>query len=240
MGLKEDYTEIFQEVLEEDLKFEEFFDIAKERSRGKIWIIGSYVYKNLIKKLYGEDSVVESDKIDVDFVLEKPPIEGYEISDISGWTMGITAYPSIYFERIERIERNRILSRNEGGNRETENSKKEIKYRIDLNYLDTFVNLTKRKLETTIRNLLNISPFNVQSLAYDCDSQTLISGFLKGKGNIGFNAIRNRVLDINDIKEARMDAKLQGISLEMYLKNKANELGFELPERFRVKETRRN
>ncbi len=212
MNLRKEYSLIFNEFLKKDPKFEEFYDIVKKRSEGKIWVIGSYVYKNIIKELYGKGSVLESDKVDVDFVVENPLSERGGFKEPEGWDVRFTLYPSIFFEREVNNE----------------------KQRIDLNYLKTFINIYERGLKPNISNLLNISPFNIQSIAYDCDNKILIGGSGK-KENIGFNAIRNKIVDLNDYTEAKRQGEKKGLSLEEYVKEKADELGFNLPKRFKIK-----
>ena len=64
----EEYTSIIKRVISKDSLFNEAADIAKANSTGgKIWVVGSFLYKNILKEKYGLDNL----KIgDYDFILE--------------------------------------------------------------------------------------------------------------------------------------------------------------------------
>ena len=62
-----DATTLFKRTLE-DYPFDEFLDIVKYHSEGRIWVIGGFVYRNIIKELYG--TPFEEGPIDIDFLVE--------------------------------------------------------------------------------------------------------------------------------------------------------------------------
>ena len=49
-------SELFKRELKKNLpNFQDFYEIVKENSEGKIWFIGSSVYRPIIKKKYKRD-----------------------------------------------------------------------------------------------------------------------------------------------------------------------------------------
>ena len=48
----ENFTAKFKPYLK-DQKFLEVFDLVEQNSKGKIWLIGGFIYKNLASSLYG-------------------------------------------------------------------------------------------------------------------------------------------------------------------------------------------
>ena len=63
----QDLSKIFLENIKNNKEFLEALDIVKNNSQGKIWIIGGFVYRNIINKLYG----TKLPEIDIDFIVEK-------------------------------------------------------------------------------------------------------------------------------------------------------------------------
>lgn len=209
MNLKDEYTKAFQDFLSKYPDFENIYDIIDRNSskKGRNWIIGSFVYKNLIRKIHGID-IPEEDEIDIDFISEKPKRDIYKPR---GWKIQRTAWGNLYLSKEP--------------------------YRIDFNDLSTFIPLYRKGLEPTIKNFLDISPLNINGIAYDCENEKLISGSVKGKGYIGFNAIKNKKIIVNDYEEAESFAKHKELSVEELVKQIAEELGFDHSLRGIPKET---
>lgn len=61
------YTKIFLEEANEYSEFNEAIEIVKKNSTGNIWMIGGFVYRNIISNLHG----IKKPKIDLDFIVEK-------------------------------------------------------------------------------------------------------------------------------------------------------------------------
>lgn len=77
-----------------DPVFLEILDLVKQNSKGKIWIIGGFVYKNLTSALN-----VNKDKVynyDIDFIVEE---KNDPIKEIPGWKIEINNYGSQNYVR---------------------------------------------------------------------------------------------------------------------------------------------
>ena len=92
--------------------------------------------------------------------------------------------------------------------------------RIDLNYLLNFHSIVSRNLTPTIENYLTGAPLTVQSIAYDLDDEEIIIG------NKWTNSILRKLVEVNNLKEAKYEAKLSNVSIERLVEQKAEELGF--------------
>jgi len=185
-----EYTEVFEKFLKKYSDFPEIFNIAERNSRGKIWIIGGFVYRNIIRNIYGE--IREPEVIDIDFMLEKQA-EGRHLYAREGWDLKLTDYGNPYLVK--------------------ENT------RIDLNYLHNFHSIQARKLSPKFRHFFTGTPLNIQSIAYDF-SETKVIGWR------GIDAIKRRLVKINNLEEAKYDAKIKRVGLEEFVIKKAKELGF--------------
>ena len=64
-----DLSELFESIVSENETFNASLQIVKENSLdGRIWLIGGFVYRNLVNSLYGKSSLIK----DIDFIIEKP------------------------------------------------------------------------------------------------------------------------------------------------------------------------
>lgn len=189
---RSEYTEVFEKFLKESPDFPEIFDIAKRNSQGKIWIIGGFVYRNIIRNIYGE--IPEPEIVDIDFMLERSSKER-DLYTPKGWDFKISEYGNPYLVRE--------------------------KTRIDLNYLRSFHSITTRKLEPNMEHFFTGTPLNIQSIAYDLTDKNV--GVI---GECGIDAIKRRLVKINNLEEAEYDAQIKGVGLEEFVIKKAEELEF--------------
>ena len=148
-------TELFRDYLESSPEFEEAFNIAKKNSTGKIWAIGSFVYKNIIKEIYRE-KLQKLSEIDIDFLVEGKPEGRMYIP--RGWELRMTSYLNPYFLQ------------------------KEKKIMVDLNFLSNIHSILTRNLEPILKHFLTGTPLTIQSLAYDCDKEVIFGNI--GKSSI--------------------------------------------------------
>lgn len=138
--------EIYRKFLRRNQQFDEAYEIARKNSRGNVWVIGGYLYRNLAKEIYGEESVCTPDITDIDFLFEGQIRDFYMPA---GWELKFTDYGNPYFMRG--------------------------KERIDLNNLLTFSSILMRKLSPTLVHFLTGTPLNIQSVAYDCKAGKVIA-----------------------------------------------------------------
>jgi hypothetical protein len=141
---EQEFGNIYKLFLRGNQQFEEAYEIAKRNSKGNVWIIGGYFYRNLAKKIYGE-SVQIPEHVDIDFLLEGQIRDVYEPE---GWKLKMTDYGNIYFEKEDK--------------------------RTDLNDLQNMHSIRIRKLRPTIIHFLTGVPYNVQSIIFDCNNQKVI------------------------------------------------------------------
>lgn len=90
---------------------------------------------------------------------------------------------------------------------------------IDLIPMDNIEHIVVRKIEPTFENLLAGTPLDVQSIGYNLGTREII-------GEIGFGAINNKMVGVNDSEQLGIYAKKKDLRPERIIKDKASELGF--------------
>lgn len=90
---------------------------------------------------------------------------------------------------------------------------------IDLVEIRNLYSVVSRGVAPEISNYLTGVPLNIQSIAYDLDSNLII-------GEVGASAIGERIVRVNDWHFAEYAAEKKGISVEEMIKKKAEELEF--------------
>ena len=197
--LKIQYEEIFRAEWEKEPRREEILEIGKRNTEGGLWILGGLVYRTIIKGLYGRETRGEKGVIDVDFVAEK--LASHKNFTIPpGWTLKFTQYENPYLET-------------EG-------------YRVSLDSLYNYRPLLLRGIPfPELRDLLERTPLNIQSIAWDCTRESLIGA----KGILAIHNQRVQVNDYQDLGRAVRDLGLDPLSenLEKLVRKKAEDLGFE-------------
>lgn len=141
-----DATALFERSLV-DYPFDEFLDIAKHHSEGRIWIIGGFVYRNIIKEHYG--TPYEKRPIDIDFLVEE---YAEDITRPKGWELGSTSVGDLSFSKGDE-------------------------YEIALNGLVNFHSITSRDFPEEIQSFYSGTPLNIQSISYDCEERVVEGEF---------------------------------------------------------------
>lgn len=80
----QDLNKIFQTCLN-DSAFQEVLDLVKNNSKGKIWIIGGFIYRNIVSKLNNTDPY----NYDIDFIVEK---KNKTLKKVNGWRIENNSY----------------------------------------------------------------------------------------------------------------------------------------------------
>ncbi|MDP3987140.1 MAG: hypothetical protein Q8P81_02850 [Nanoarchaeota archaeon] len=78
-GKKLEYQERFRAQWEDEPRYEEILKIGKKNTRGRLYLLGGYVYRTIIKDLYG---IPMKKPIDIDFVAERLAETPY---NLEGW-----------------------------------------------------------------------------------------------------------------------------------------------------------
>lgn len=60
---------LFIKVIENDTDFREAVSLVRKNSSGNIWLIGGFLYQNLVAEIYG---LTKKKAKDIDFIVEKP------------------------------------------------------------------------------------------------------------------------------------------------------------------------
>lgn len=94
-------------------------------------------------------------------------------------------------------------------------------HRVDLNDLVNFRTPATETYKPTIENLLKRSPLTVQSIAWDCEGEIIV-------GDVGIISIDTKKVGVNNIIEAKYEAKRKEFTLEDFVKFKAEQLGFDV------------
>ncbi|MEX0920131.1 MAG: hypothetical protein WDZ69_00940 [Candidatus Pacearchaeota archaeon] len=97
---------------------------------------------------------------------------------------------------------------------------------ITISSLQNFHSIERRGLPPHIRHFYTGNPLNIQSIIYDCGEGDFRKGSVYGRR--GIDAIKTRRIKVNNIDEAKYEAKYKRVSLEKLIKDKAEELpGFD-------------
>lgn len=198
-----EFTGIFEDFLKSYPEFSEISEIVRRNSRAmgrrgqaKIWIIGGFVYRPIIKALYGP--IKEPSQTDIDFLISRGPASE-ELYIPKGWTPSITGAGYFYLEK---------------GN-----------VRVDLNYLYSFHSIGSvaraKGSVPKFKHFFKATPMDIQSIAYDLTNKDF--GVI---GKLGIAAMRNRVVRINNLEEAQFESQKRETKLEDYVREKAEEFGF--------------
>ena len=186
---KSQLEEKFKPYLENSV-FLEILDLVKKNSRGRIWVTGGFVYRNLVAALYGGNTY----SYDIDFIVEN---RNESLKEIPGWSIEINSYGVPNYVRA--------------GNRMSFTDIKKVKR---VGPLKKF----------TIEEVIDGTPFNIQSIAYEFAENRII-------GEKGIDTLKTRMIRINNMEQAEFYAKRKGRDLQDIVIEKAKELGFnyELP-----------
>lgn len=92
----EDLVNKFNPYLQ-DRVFIEVLDLVKQNSKGKIWIIGGFLYRNLANALYGGETY----NYDIDFIVEE---KNDNLKEVTGWEIHLNNYGNKNYVR----EKNRM------------------------------------------------------------------------------------------------------------------------------------
>lgn len=92
-------------------------------------------------------------------------------------------------------------------------------FQVDFIPLDTVVSIRRRGLPPTIENYITGVPLTVQSIAFDVRDGSLI-------GDISRTAIRERIIRVNDIEQARYEAGKKKKTVNQIIREKAESLNF--------------
>jgi len=93
--LKEELTKIVDKSILSDEDFQEAFQIAKENSSGRIWLIGGFLYKNIAHALYDSKKSTK----DFDLIVEKA---NEELMIPEGWRRTSNHFNGIKFVNGEK------------------------------------------------------------------------------------------------------------------------------------------
>ena len=129
--------------------------------------------------------------VDLDFIIEAPTTK---LNLPSNWTESVNHYSNPKLIKSDGLS-------------------------IDFVPLEKVSSIARRNLPATIESFLTGTPLNIQSIAYELNSQKVI-------GNIGRRAILDRIVTINDPEQALIYASKKQKSIEEIVAEKAESLGF--------------
>ena len=84
-------AELFRPYLNDSV-FRETFSLVKENSKGKIWIVGGFIYRNIAAALYGGPSY----NYDIDFIVEE---KDEKLNEVEGWRIETNSYQNPNYVR---------------------------------------------------------------------------------------------------------------------------------------------
>jgi hypothetical protein len=74
-------------------------------------------------------------------------------------------------------------------------------------------------IESNVRNYLQYTPLTIQSMVYDLQQKAL-------EGDVGIHALLKKTVAVYDLGEAEFHAEKHGWTVEQYVQDKADSLGF--------------
>lgn len=190
------YSSILEDFLRDSGEFHEAHDIARRNSRGRIWLIGGFLYRNVIKAIY--EGIKGPELIDIDFLMENTTKEK-DVYVPSGWNLKVSEHYG-----------NNYLMREDG------------KVRIDLNFLPSFHPIISRKLRPRLIHFFTTTPLDIQSIAYDLTDKKI--GITGERGIKAIKRRVVRINNLEEAKFVARE--IMGITIEDLVKRKAEELGF--------------
>ncbi|HLD00116.1 MAG TPA: hypothetical protein VJC39_00050 [Candidatus Nanoarchaeia archaeon] len=222
------------DFIQGSIKFKEALAFAEQLVEGKLYLVGSFLYGNLLGH-YGYNpqhffaTPLDLEKVDVDFLAAKikpeyPLIKDYKIND---WRL-LDAHDSIInpddcgytIKETLNLNPNARTLRFKGPN-----------FKVDLISLESYANelaeeavgLSNSWEEMRLQSYLNEVPFTVQSIYYDIQ---------KGKveGATGLSALEKKLVKVNNYHSALHTAKNKKTTVKKLLLEKAGWLGFSVPE----------
>lgn len=192
----ESLTEKYNAYLKNRESFEEVLEEVRKYADGKIWIIGGFVYGNLVKQVYPENEISKRYHYDLDFVIENMKISKEE----SDWEKDWTSYGSPTLKK---------------GNRS-----------IDLNLKENFYPLTLwKRTAPDIQDYLRYAPLTIQAVVYECDEIGIYNGKIIAS-RVFLDSLKKQIIEINHEGTAKVYAEKKGRDIEEIIREKARELGF--------------
>ncbi|TSC89142.1 MAG: hypothetical protein G01um10143_523 [Parcubacteria group bacterium Gr01-1014_3] len=158
--------------LEQNPRYHQASRLARNNSRGGLWLIGGTVFRTLAHLMYGTPlghsptGEATPKKVDFDFIVGSTP-EALHID--SDWAIKTNSYGNRKFTFGEES--------------------------IDVIPIATTSSVIRRKVVPTIENFLDGAPFTIQKIALNCLDWRLVD-----RG--GIEALLNQEVKVNDLDEA--------------------------------------
>jgi hypothetical protein len=189
----DEYTELFRRAIEENPLAQERLDEALALVRPNsqgLYVIGGFVYRNILSTM-GRKELPE--KVDIDFCARSHS----PFSNLGRWVMNPGRYGGFKF--VNRVN----------------------KHVVDFTECSDFFRFIGKSSEDIgIYDVLETTPLNIQSIAYDVERGIVI-------GEKGKKALVDRVVRVNDQEEFEFECQMAGADAEAYLILKAESLGFD-------------
>jgi|GEM_PF-961417 len=165
--------------------------------QGKIFLVGSMVYRPIIEHLY---SIPMKQDSDIDFLVEMYPEKPEKSNMLLGWDVGFTHLENYKFTRGEQ----RIDCMPLDGNLHNDDMKE-------------FSLLSPHQ---KILSYLKQVPLSIQSIAYDLETKKLY-------GDVSIHSIHFKKIYVNCEESATSYRAMYDMTLAEYIDKKYGDLGFE-------------
>lgn len=186
----------FISLINSDRNYQEAKKLVEVASSGRVWLIGGYLFRNLVNLIDGNDMLI--DFSDIDFLAES--LKDY--FDVpSKWKVEKNSWGNLRFTT--------------GGRQ------------VDLVAMKNLHPFQDRPDMPKIEEFLGQTPFTVQSIALDIPNNRFIVG-------AAFKAIEERVVEVNNPREAEVLARYSRLSVACLLREKAISLGFNVGSKVAV------
>lgn len=226
---------VLRGIIEKDKDFKESLNVIRPFVEGKLWVVGGYVYRNLVYQLYDIPPL----KTDIDFLAEHVR----EAEKIDGYCHGEWIKEGKRFKKVLQKEGQvdhvcgkvgecdmRTSYSSTGGygggsysyckNKGTQlrGIVSTVMQEVDLFSLQNLHSIERRNLDAYVEHYLTGVPFTIQSIAYDLEKKELV-------GDVGIKALETKTIGINNFEEAIVYVKEKG-TIQSVIEKKAGELRF--------------
>lgn len=179
------YGNIVRQAAECSKDYADACELASQVTKGKFYVVGSFVYKSIINAIYGGGVVIN----DIDLLVESLLPEVCS----AGWTRSGTKFTK-NGTRTHNCTRTRCRSDYDGTIHDHSNDVVFPGRSADMMPLQSICNKAQRG--PSLENYLDTVPFTIQSIAYDPERHHVL-------GDVGINAIRSKTVGIQDIAAAK-------------------------------------
>lgn len=189
------------------LRYPQIIELILTNTYGKVWAVGGSVTKVILNHFDNKEDKEEFDYwnlyssghfpfSDLDFIAEEMRSD---FKAPPGWSIQRNTFGGI------KLSKRSFFGSNS--------------FTVDIWKIRKHEPCTRNKVPYTIENVLMLAPLSVQSIAVDLREGKIM-------GDSGIDSVCNRIVKVNNLKEARHYCSIYQVSLRDFVSRKAKEYNF--------------